>query len=46
MGTIFSVTSKRTNDEWLHDLSVGGEARENALADLQGILLRKEVIVI
>ena len=40
MGIIFSVTSSRTNDEWLHDLNTGGAAQENAIADLQGILLR------
>jgi RNA polymerase sigma-70 factor, ECF subfamily len=45
MGTIFSVTSIRTNDEWLHDLSVGGAAQENALADLQNILLRAALYV-
>ena len=40
MGIIFSVTSTRTNDEWLRDLNASGAVQENAIADLQGILLR------
>ena len=40
MGVIFSMTSTRTNDEWLYDLNASGLAQENAIADLQGILLR------
>jgi len=40
MGIIFSMTSTRSNDEWLYDLNASGAAQENALADLQGILLR------
>src|SRR5687768_12594516 len=40
MDIIFSVTSSRTNYEWLHDLRTSGAAQENAIADLQGILLR------
>ena len=34
------MTSPRTNEEWLHDLRESGMAQENAIADLQGILLR------
>jgi len=30
----------RTNEEWLHDLRENGMAQGNAIADLQGILLR------
>src|SRR5688572_20352320 len=40
MGIIFSMTSTRTNDEWLHDLKASGAVQESAIADLQGILLR------
>ncbi len=40
MGIMFSMASTRTNDEWLKDLNAGGPAQENAIADLQGILLR------
>jgi RNA polymerase sigma-70 factor, ECF subfamily len=40
MSIIFSMTSTRSNDEWLYDLNASGVAQENALADLQGILLR------
>ncbi|HJR82053.1 MAG TPA: sigma-70 family RNA polymerase sigma factor [Anaerolineales bacterium] len=34
------MTQTRTNEEWLHDLSESGAAQENAIADLQDILLR------
>ncbi|MEO5888511.1 MAG: sigma-70 family RNA polymerase sigma factor [Anaerolineales bacterium] len=34
------MSSTRTNDEWLHDLRESGMAQENAIADLQSILLR------
>jgi RNA polymerase sigma-70 factor (ECF subfamily) len=34
------MTRTRTNEEWLHDLRESGPAQENAIADLQGILLR------
>ena len=34
------MTSTRTNEEWLHDLKESGVAQENAIADLQSILLR------
>jgi RNA polymerase sigma-70 factor (ECF subfamily) len=40
MGITVSVTSTRTNEEWLHDLKETGEAQEHAIADLQNILLR------
>ena len=33
------MTSTRTNEEWLHDLRESGVAQENAIADLQSILL-------
>jgi RNA polymerase sigma-70 factor, ECF subfamily len=34
------MTSTRTNDQWLHDLRESGKVQENAIADLQDILLR------
>ena len=34
------MTSTRTNEEWLHDLRESGVEQENAIADLQDILLR------
>ena len=34
------MTRTRTNEGWLNDLSKGGAAQEQAVADLQGILLR------
>jgi RNA polymerase sigma-70 factor (ECF subfamily) len=34
------MTSPRTNEEWLRDLRESGMAQDNAIADLQGILLR------
>ena len=40
MGMIISMTSIRTNDEWLQDLNSHGAVQENAIADLQSILLR------
>lgn len=30
----------RTNEEWLHDLTAGGEMQEAAIADLRNLLLR------
>ena len=40
MSIVFSTTQTRSNEEWLHDLNETGEAQEQALADLQNILLR------
>jgi RNA polymerase sigma-70 factor (ECF subfamily) len=37
---MFLMTDARTNEQWLHDLRTSGAAQENAIADLQGILLR------
>jgi RNA polymerase sigma-70 factor (ECF subfamily) len=34
------MVSTRTNQEWLHDLRESGVIQENAIVDLQGILLR------
>jgi RNA polymerase sigma-70 factor, ECF subfamily len=34
------LTRIRTNEEWLHDLGESSAAQEQAVADLQGILLR------
>jgi RNA polymerase sigma-70 factor, ECF subfamily len=34
------MSSTRSNEEWLHDLRESGSAQENAITDLQGILLR------
>jgi RNA polymerase sigma-70 factor (ECF subfamily) len=34
------MTRTRTNEEWLHDLRASGPAQEQAVAELQGILLR------
>lgn len=34
------LTRTRTNEEWLHDLSENGLMQEQAIADLQNILLR------
>ena len=34
------MTHTRTNEEWLHNLRESGPAQENAIADLQRILLR------
>lgn len=34
------MTHTRSNEEWLHDLKETGEAQEQAIADLQNILLR------
>lgn len=34
------MTRTRTNEEWLHDLKEDGAAQEEAIADLQSILLR------
>ena len=33
------MSSTRSNEEWLHDLRESGSAQENAITDLQGILL-------
>ena len=40
MGMIFSMTSIRTNDEWLQGLNARGAAQEQAIDDLQDLLLR------
>jgi RNA polymerase sigma-70 factor (ECF subfamily) len=37
---MISMTSTRTNEEWLYDLTVGGEAQESAISDLRDLLLR------
>ena len=34
------MTRTRTNEEWLHDLRENGAAQEEAIADLQSLLLR------
>jgi RNA polymerase sigma-70 factor (ECF subfamily) len=34
------MTQTRSNEEWLHDLKKPGEVQEQAIADLQNILLR------
>jgi RNA polymerase sigma-70 factor (ECF subfamily) len=34
------MTSTRTNEEWLHDLSAGGTSQESAISDLRDLLLR------
>jgi len=34
------MSEKRTNQEWLHDLSVSGSVQEAAIADLRELLLR------
>jgi RNA polymerase sigma-70 factor (ECF subfamily) len=34
------MSSTRSNEEWLHDLRESGSAQENAITDLQSILLR------
>ena len=40
MSIVFSMTHTRSNEEWLYDLKETGEAQEQAIADLQNILLR------
>lgn len=40
LGIMLIMTSTRTNEEWLRDLKDAGAAQENAIADLQDILLR------
>ena len=35
-----SMSSTRTNEEWLNDLSASGEVQEAAIADLRDLLLR------
>ena len=40
MSRIFSMTHTRSNEEWLHDLKETGEMQEQAIAELQNILLR------
>ena len=40
MSIVFSMTHTRSNEEWLHDLKETGEAQEQAIADLQNLLLR------
>ena len=37
---MFLMTHTRTNEEWLQDLRENGAAQEDAIADLQNILLR------
>lgn len=37
---MFLMTRTRTNEEWLHDLRDNGMVQEQAIADLQNILLR------
>ncbi len=39
------MTSTRTNEEWLHDLRESGVTQENAIAELQSILLRAVLYV-
>src|SRR5512139_990158 len=34
------MADQRTNQEWLHDLRLGGETQEAAITDLRDILLR------
>ena len=40
MSAVFSMIHTCSNEEWLHDLKETGEAQEQAIANLQNILLR------
>ncbi len=42
---MFLMTHTRSNEEWLHDLKETGETQEQAIADLQNILLRAALYV-
>ena len=42
---MFLMTHTRSNAEWLHDLKETGETQEQAIADLQNILLRAALYV-
>jgi RNA polymerase sigma-70 factor, ECF subfamily len=42
---MFLMTDTRSNAEWLHDLKETGETQEQAIADLQNILLRAALYV-
>ena len=35
-----SMSDRRTNEEWLHDLNTSGEKQESAILDLRDLLLR------
>jgi RNA polymerase sigma-70 factor (ECF subfamily) len=37
---MISMTSTRTNEEWLHDLNADGALQESAISDLRDLLLR------
>lgn len=37
---MISMTSTRTNEEWLHELTAGGALQESAISELRDLLLR------